>query len=117
MQVLTSKQQPPAVIRTDLAAIFVSLELSQKTWLITSLSPGNGEKMSKYSMLAGDLAGLLSRFTQLQDKASARAGRRFPIIVKHCRSAYRIIDKTVVPIASESVSGGEVRVGKSSAIL
>jgi transposase len=34
-------------IRTDLGAIFVSLELSRKTWLITSLSPGGGEKMSK----------------------------------------------------------------------
>jgi hypothetical protein len=40
MQILTSQPQPLAAIRTDLAAIFVSLELSQKTWLITSLSPG-----------------------------------------------------------------------------
>jgi transposase len=81
MQVVTSQPQPPAAIRTDLGAIFVSLELSQKTWLTTSLSPGSGEKMSKHSAPAGDLAGLLARFTQLQDKASARAGRRFPIIV------------------------------------
>jgi transposase len=81
MQVVTSQSQPPAAIRTDLGAIFVSLELSQKTWLTTSLSPGSGEKMSKHSVPAGDLAGLLARFTQLQDKASARAGRRFPIIV------------------------------------
>jgi transposase len=29
----------PTVIRTQFAAIFVSLELSRKTWLITSLSP------------------------------------------------------------------------------
>ena len=36
-----------AAIRTELGAIFVSLELSRKTWLITSLSPGGGEKMSK----------------------------------------------------------------------
>ena len=81
MQVVTSQPRPPAAIRTDLGAIFVSLELSQKTWLTTSLSPGSGEKMSKHSVPAGDLAGLLARFTQLQDKASARAGRRFPIIV------------------------------------
>ncbi len=27
-------------IRTDLRAIFVSLELSRTTWLVTSLSPG-----------------------------------------------------------------------------
>jgi hypothetical protein len=31
-------------IRTDLGAIFVSLELSRSSWLITSLSPGGGEK-------------------------------------------------------------------------
>ena len=41
-------------------AIFVSLELSRSTWLITSLSPGSGEKMSKYGVLAGDLAALLA---------------------------------------------------------
>ena len=31
-----------AAIRTDLGAIFVSLELSRRAWLITSLSPGSG---------------------------------------------------------------------------
>ena len=36
-----------AAIRTDLGAIFVSLELSRRTWLITSLSPGGGEKMDQ----------------------------------------------------------------------
>jgi transposase len=29
-----------AAIRTDLGAIFVSMELSRRAWLITSLSPG-----------------------------------------------------------------------------
>jgi transposase len=80
MQALTSRPQPPAAIRTDLGAIFVSLELSQKTWVITSLSPGGDEKISKHSVPAGDLAGLLARFARLQDKAFARVGRRFPII-------------------------------------
>ena len=37
----------PAAIRTQFGAIFVSLELSRSTWLITSLSPGQGEKMSE----------------------------------------------------------------------
>ena len=37
-----------AAIRTDLGAIFVSMELSRRAWLITSLSPGAGEKMSKH---------------------------------------------------------------------
>src|SRR5580658_6600896 len=71
----------PAAIRTDLGAIFVSLELSRRTWLITSLSPGAGEKMSKHSVEAADMSGLLQRFTELRRKAAARTGRDFPIIV------------------------------------
>ena len=41
-----------AAIRTDLGAIFVSLELSRRAWLVTSLSPAGGEKMSKHSVPA-----------------------------------------------------------------
>lgn len=67
-------------IRTDLGAIFVSLELSRSTWLITSLSPGAGERLSKHSVSAGDIGGLLARFAQLQQKAAARLDRAFPII-------------------------------------
>ena len=37
----------PTAIRTQFGAIFVSLELSRSNWLVTSLSPGNGEKMSQ----------------------------------------------------------------------
>ncbi len=47
-----------ASVRNDLSAIFVSLELSQSTWLITSLSPGGGEKMSKHQVRGGAIAGL-----------------------------------------------------------
>lgn len=70
----------PAAIRTDLGAIFVSLELSRSKWLIPSLSPGGG-KMSKHSVTAGDIAGMLARFAELTRKAPARTGRCFPIIV------------------------------------
>jgi transposase len=49
MQIVTDRAQSLTAIRTDLGAIFVSLELSRSTWLITSLSPGGGEKMSKYT--------------------------------------------------------------------
>ena len=72
--------QDQSAIRTDLGAIFVSLELSRSTWLITSLSPGAGEKLSKHSVSAGDVGGLLARFAQLQQKAAARMDRLFPII-------------------------------------
>src|SRR5260370_5396700 len=80
MQVLTDRAAAPTAIQTDLRAIFVSLELSRSTWLITSLSPGGGEKMSKHSVQAGDIAGLLRRFAQLKEKARARTGRDFPVI-------------------------------------
>ena len=68
-------------IHVDLAAIFVSLELSRSTWLITSLSPGGGEKMSKHSVRSGDVAGLLDQLARLRTKAQARTGKNFPIIV------------------------------------
>src|SRR5437762_13566926 len=70
-----------AAIRTDLGAIFVSMELSRRAWLITSMSPGAGEKMSKHSVPASDVSGLLRRFAELRCKAVARTGRDFPIIV------------------------------------
>jgi transposase len=67
-------------VQVSLAAIFVSLELSRSTWLITSLVPGGGDKMSKHSVRSGDVAELLTHFTKLRDKAHARAGASFPII-------------------------------------
>ena len=58
----------PTAIRTNLGAIFVSLELSRSTWLITSLSPGGGEKMSKHGLSAGNIAALLARLSELKQK-------------------------------------------------
>jgi transposase len=73
-------------IRTDLGAIFVSLELSRSTWLITSLSPGGGEKMSKHSVLAGDMAAGGAVFeTQAE---SVRADREY--LSDHRQSGGRI---------------------------
>jgi transposase len=40
-----------------------------------------GEKMSKHAVRSGDVAGLLTRFFQLTEKARKRMGRTFPIIV------------------------------------
>src|ERR1700681_2227977 len=81
MQTVADRAAAPTAIQTDLRAIFVSLELSRSTWLITSLSPGGGEKLSKHSVRGGDVAGLLERFAQLRDKARARTGEVFPLIV------------------------------------
>src|ERR1700677_3139191 len=71
----------PTAIRTNLGAIFVSLELSRSTWLITSLSPGGGEKMSKHNVPAADIGALLARFSELRKKAFARTGKSFSFIV------------------------------------
>src|SRR5712691_11913895 len=75
MQVVADRAEAPTAIQTDLRAIFVSLELSRSTWLITSLSPGGGEKMSKHSVQGGDIAGLFRRFAQRKATgAKLRAG-------------------------------------------
>ena len=69
-----------AAIRTQFGAIFVSLELSRSNWLVTSLSPGKGEKMSKHSVGAGDGPALLKLLADLKRKAEARTGQSYPII-------------------------------------
>jgi transposase len=69
-----------AAIRTQFGAIFVSLELSRTTWLVISLSPGTGEKMSKRSVEAGDVAELLKLFAELKRKGRTRTGESYPII-------------------------------------
>jgi transposase len=69
-----------AAIRTHIGAIFVSLELSRSTWLVTSLSPGKGEKMSRHSVTAGDAAELMQLFAELKRKAAIRTGQTYPVI-------------------------------------
>src|ERR1700719_3498453 len=81
MQTVADRPEAPTAIRTDLGAIFVSLELSRSTWRITSLSPGGGEKMSKQVVRGGDVAELLGRFARLREKARARTGKVFPFVV------------------------------------
>jgi transposase len=81
MQVIADRPEAPSAIRSDLGAIFDSMELSRSSWVITSLSPGGGEKMSKHSVPAADICPLLTRFSSLKQKASARTGNLFPIVV------------------------------------
>ena len=83
MPAAADRAEAPTAIKTNLAAIFVSLELSRSIWLITSLSPGFGEKMSKRSVPAGDVSALLARLAEVKRKASARAGQSFPIVSIH----------------------------------
>jgi transposase len=80
MQVAEHSPEALATIRVDLAAIFVSLELSRSKWLVTSLSPGAGERMSKFVVTGGDVPGLLACLAELQRKAKARTGSSFRIV-------------------------------------
>lgn len=80
MQTPQSQYENATAIRTDLGAIFVSLELSRATWLVTSLSPGGGQKMSKHMVQGSDIGELLSRFAYLQERVRCRIGRIVPII-------------------------------------
>jgi len=77
-QVVVDRSETPTVIRIDLHAIFGSMELSRSGWLITSLSPGGGEKMSKHAVAAGDITALLVWLGQLREKARAEPRRKPP---------------------------------------
>jgi transposase len=81
MLVEADRSTAPSAVRTELSAIFISLELSQSKWLITSLAPGNGEKMSKFTVAARNVAGLLDCFAEVRRKAEARTGTRYGFVV------------------------------------
>ena len=80
MPVTANRTETPTAIHVNLAAIFVSLELSRSKWLITSLSPGAGEKMSKFTVAGGDVAALRARLCELQRKAQGRSGQFYRIV-------------------------------------
>lgn len=58
--------------RTHDVTVFVSLELSRRSWLVTSLLPGSA-KLSKHVLAAGDGNGLLACLAELKAKAERRA--------------------------------------------
>ena len=62
------------------ATLFTSLELSQTSWLVTSLSPGS-VTMSKHLIPAGDGPGLLSLLAPLRTKAEQVAGVPVEMVV------------------------------------
>ncbi|ANT54901.1 insertion sequence transposase protein [Mesorhizobium amorphae CCNWGS0123] len=80
MENVSAQPGVPNAVRVDLGAIFVSLELSRSTWLVTSLSPGSGDKMSKRPVDGGDIAALINLFEDLRKRALSRTGRLFPIV-------------------------------------
>ena len=81
MPVTIDQSAAPAAIRVELDAIFVSLELSKSTWLVTSLLPGTADKMSRHMVVGGDIAGLFTRIGELRNKALVRTGRLYRVVV------------------------------------
>jgi transposase len=70
-----------AVTASDCTGIFISLELSRSTWLVTALAAPLGAKMSRYQVQGGDLPGLLKRFSDTQRDVHRRTGHVVPVIV------------------------------------
>jgi len=80
MPMTADKSQAQTVTLVDLGVIFVSLELSKSTWLVTALSPCS-EKMSRHTITGGDIAGLSSCFAALRQKAKRRKNTLYPMMV------------------------------------
>jgi transposase len=86
--------------RVDHATLFVSLELSRKKWLVTSLSPGS-DKMSKHTVAGGAGDALLALLRRLAARALARVGKPVNIVSIHEAgldgfSVHRLLEKNGV---------------------
>jgi transposase len=80
MPMTADQSQARTATLVDLGAIFVSLEMSKSTWLVTALSPVS-EKMSRHTVTGGDIAGLFACFSALRQKAKRRKDRLYPLAV------------------------------------
>ncbi len=76
----TQPARKQAAIRVDLDALLVSLELSTKNWVVTSISPGQ-EKMSRHTLGAGCGGNLLELLARLRGKVEKHLGRAIRTIV------------------------------------
>jgi transposase len=69
----TRNQDLPCGQGGDHSTLYVSLELSRSTWLVTSLSP-NSDKMSKHTIASGDAPQLLALLARLRGRAELVGG-------------------------------------------
>src|SRR3989454_10060077 len=53
--------------------IFITIELSQKSWLVTLHSPDQ-DKLSRHQLAGGDHAGLLALIDRIRDRAARALG-------------------------------------------
>ncbi len=66
--------------QTHHARCLVSLELSRKAWLVTSLA-SESEKLARHHLTSGAGVGLLELLARLKDKAEQRLGRPVDLVV------------------------------------
>jgi transposase len=81
--------QAPTVstpITGSISTIFVAIELSQKTWLVTMHSPDK-DKISPHKVQGGDHAGLLALIDRVRDRAVRRLGA-VPAVVSCYEAGY-----------------------------
>jgi transposase len=79
-----SNTGPP--IADHSGTIFVAIELSQKTWLVTMHSPDK-DRMSRHKLDGGDHVGLLALIDRMRERA-ARALRAVPTVVSCYEAGY-----------------------------
>ena len=73
-------------IAAGISTIFVAIELSQKTWLVTMHSPDK-DKISRHKVDGGDHAGLLALIDRVRERA-ARALGAVPAVVSCYEAGY-----------------------------
>jgi transposase len=81
--------QAPTVstpITDRISTIFVAIELSQKTWLVTMHSPDR-DKISRHKVQGGDHAGLLALIDRVRDRAAWTVGAG-PAVVSCYEAGY-----------------------------
>ena len=121
---VSERPEAPTAIQTHLAASFVSLELSRSIWLITSLSPASGEKMSRsLPCEPGTSRRCWRAFRSSSGRRRSGPGKSFPIVViqeagldgfwlrrvlqSEGVGAFRVVDPS--SIATSCVDGGAPR--------
>jgi transposase len=70
----------PTTTRSEDNIVFAALELSRKSWLVATSSPGE-ERISKRVVTVGDGPGLLALLGKLRETAERRLGRAVRVVV------------------------------------
>src|SRR3954452_10385664 len=71
----------PTTTRSEDSIVFAALELSRKSWLVATSSPGEA-RISKRVVTAGDGPGLLALLGKLRGTAEQRLGRPVRVVIQ-----------------------------------